>query len=55
MGVRRVSRKVKVVQKRELNYLWEVIEIEEVKQDTSGPEHEIVILFRDLLLDLIVC
>ena len=32
----RNARKAKGVQKRELNYLWEVIEIEEIKQDPGG-------------------
>ena len=31
-----------------MDSLWDHIEAEEVTLDTSGPEHEIVILLRDL-------
>ncbi len=34
--------------RREMDSLWDHIEAEEVTLDTSGPEHEIVILLRDL-------
>lgn len=36
------------VARREAGGLWERAEIEEIKLDTSRPEHEVVVLLRDL-------
>lgn len=40
-GLRRVTR-------GKVSYLYQVIKIEEIRLDTSAPEHEVVVLLRDL-------